>query len=231
MSGKKVATVVVVGDIGRSPRMQYHCCSLLKHGYKVNIVGYVESTPIAEISGNENVHVEGLAPCPSQNYIVKTLWVACTLWWILFRLLILKKSHILLYQNPPAVPGILIAYFLCIFGRCKFIIDWHNYTHSILALNKSGGKIFVDIAKRFETIVGRFGYANLCVTRAMKADLEAKYNVKATVLYDRPPKQFRGVTLQVFIKSIKMHLYFLSLRPQPQKVNNNQRILKEYLFK
>lgn len=32
--------VVVLGDIGRSPRMQYHAISLAKHGHNVDIVGY-----------------------------------------------------------------------------------------------------------------------------------------------------------------------------------------------
>lgn len=32
--------VIVLGDIGRSPRMQYHALSIAKHGGKVFLVGY-----------------------------------------------------------------------------------------------------------------------------------------------------------------------------------------------
>ena len=32
--------VVVLGDLGRSPRMQYHANSLLKQGHFVSFVGY-----------------------------------------------------------------------------------------------------------------------------------------------------------------------------------------------
>jgi beta-1,4-mannosyltransferase len=32
--------IVVLGDIGRSPRMQYHALSIAKHGGKVFLVGY-----------------------------------------------------------------------------------------------------------------------------------------------------------------------------------------------
>ena len=32
--------IVVLGDIGRSPRMQYHAISIAKHGGKVYLVGY-----------------------------------------------------------------------------------------------------------------------------------------------------------------------------------------------
>jgi beta-1,4-mannosyltransferase len=32
--------VVVLGDIGRSPRMQYHALSIAKHGGHVELIGY-----------------------------------------------------------------------------------------------------------------------------------------------------------------------------------------------
>lgn len=31
--------VVVLGDVGRSPRMQYHCLSLVQQHYSVDLVG------------------------------------------------------------------------------------------------------------------------------------------------------------------------------------------------
>lgn len=33
--------VLVLGDVGRSPRMQYHSLSLCRHGYTVTLVGYL----------------------------------------------------------------------------------------------------------------------------------------------------------------------------------------------
>lgn len=36
----KRACVVVLGDIGRSPRMQYHSLSLADAGYNVRLIGY-----------------------------------------------------------------------------------------------------------------------------------------------------------------------------------------------
>ena len=35
--------VVVLGDIGRSPRMQYHALSIAAHGGKVDLIGYMDS--------------------------------------------------------------------------------------------------------------------------------------------------------------------------------------------
>jgi len=34
------AQVLVLGDIGRSPRMQYHALSIAKHGGTVELIGY-----------------------------------------------------------------------------------------------------------------------------------------------------------------------------------------------
>lgn len=33
--------VLVLGDIGRSPRMQYHALSIAKHGGQVQLIGYL----------------------------------------------------------------------------------------------------------------------------------------------------------------------------------------------
>ena len=39
-SDRESVTVLVLGDIGRSPRMQYHAISIAKNGADVQIIGY-----------------------------------------------------------------------------------------------------------------------------------------------------------------------------------------------
>ena len=39
-SGEGLVQVVVLGDVGRSPRMQYHCLSLVQQDFTVDLVGY-----------------------------------------------------------------------------------------------------------------------------------------------------------------------------------------------
>lgn len=39
-SGDGLVQVVVLGDAGRSPRMQYHCLSLVQQKYTVDLIGY-----------------------------------------------------------------------------------------------------------------------------------------------------------------------------------------------
>lgn len=38
--------VLVLGDIGRSPRMQYHAMSIAKHGGRVDVIGYQGTTSL-----------------------------------------------------------------------------------------------------------------------------------------------------------------------------------------
>ena len=40
MEKRKHIVVLVLGDVGRSPRMQYHALSLLENGHYVTLVGY-----------------------------------------------------------------------------------------------------------------------------------------------------------------------------------------------
>jgi hypothetical protein len=39
-TARKTAVVLVLGDVGRSPRMMYHAQSLVREGYGVTLVGY-----------------------------------------------------------------------------------------------------------------------------------------------------------------------------------------------
>jgi beta-1,4-mannosyltransferase len=43
--------ILVLGDLGRSPRMQYHALSFLKHGGEVQLIGYLGETTSTSIKG------------------------------------------------------------------------------------------------------------------------------------------------------------------------------------
>jgi len=49
----KHVLVIVLGDIGRSPRMQYHALSLLEHGHCVSLIGYEGEDLIPQLNGGE----------------------------------------------------------------------------------------------------------------------------------------------------------------------------------
>lgn len=57
-TGQRSVCVLVLGDFGRSPRMQYHTVSLSKQPRtSVDVVAYGESTPIAEVTSNKGIRL------------------------------------------------------------------------------------------------------------------------------------------------------------------------------
>lgn len=77
-----IVQVVVLGDIGRSPRMQYHAISIAKHGGRVCLIGYkglsmlkllakiplifsIESELHPDIVASPRIQIIPLAPAPA----------------------------------------------------------------------------------------------------------------------------------------------------------------------
>lgn len=180
MSQKSVC-VVVLGDIGRSPRMQYHSLSLAEEGHKVDIVGYGETEPLDEIKRKELISYHYLLPVPNLHlpklayYIFKTLWQSVTL---LFTLTIIRRPDIILIQNPPAIPTLFVCWLYKTLACSKMIIDWHNYAHTILSLSVGKENKLVYITEKFEAIFGRKADYNFCVTNAMRKDLHKRWGIE-----------------------------------------------------
>lgn len=192
--------VVVLGDVGRSPRMQNHCQSFAESGhYLVELCGYVESKPNQEIISDPRVNINKLTPLPDLQlprvlkYIFKIFWSILSLLSIFFSV---KKADVVIVQNPPGIPTLGLCYIYCKIVKAKFIIDWHNYTWSIMALESSSNSKMVRLAKAIESFFGRKSDLNFCVTQAMKQDLLENWNIEATVLYDRPPEKFQQITAE-----------------------------------
>jgi beta-1,4-mannosyltransferase len=49
--------VVVLGDVGRSPRMQYHCTSLAENGMSVTLVGYKGESCRPEVQSHRKIQM------------------------------------------------------------------------------------------------------------------------------------------------------------------------------
>lgn len=175
------ACVIVLGDLGRSPRMQYHVKSLSETRYFVDVIGYVESKPLDDLTNNPNVRIHPLYLFPEFNlprmlrYIFKTIWQTLSL---IITLMSIKKPQFILCQNPPAIPTLIVCYMYCFFFRSKMMIDWHNYTHTILAINTAPEHPIVKLTKSVESYFGRKAVENLCVTKAMQEDLLKNWNIR-----------------------------------------------------
>jgi beta-1,4-mannosyltransferase len=177
---RKAVKVIVLGDIGRSPRMQYHALSLANTGLTVNIIGYADSQPLTEILENKNITITKLNPVIFDKgpkllqYAVKAIWQAISL---LMTLFITGKCDYLLCQNPPAIPTLPVCRFYCLVTRTRFIIDWHNYAFSIMALSLPPKHALLRLSKSLEQLFGQSSDHNICVTEAMKGDLLENWNI------------------------------------------------------
>lgn len=93
-------------------------------------------------------------------------------------LLLECHSSYLVLQNPPAVPSIPICWFYCLLADVKFVIDWHNYAYTILALSLGKTHLLVKLARIIESKFGSRASMNFCVTKAMQKDLQNKWNIR-----------------------------------------------------
>ena len=200
--GDNRVQIVVLGDIGRSPRMQYHALSMAKLGWAVELVGYQESNLYSEIHRTPTIKVVPLATPPSilDNGIrlpfvvlgpLKVIFQSWALFGVLLRSS--KKPSWMLVQNPPSIPTLAVCLAVCLWHRTRLVIDWHNFGYSILSLKLGQRHPLVHSSRLFEACVGRFATAHICVTRAMAHALRDQSRVasRVLVLHDRPAPLFQ----------------------------------------
>ncbi|KAN0040085.1 hypothetical protein ACTA71_011970 [Dictyostelium dimigraforme] len=221
--------VVVLGDIGRSPRMQYHSMSLSKlENTKVTLIGYRESEPHPQIVNNDSITIEPLKPFPisMSNSFKKIPFISMLIWPILaickvlfqiiqlmYVLLVKVPSPLntILVQSPPAIPTIFVMQMVCWIRGVHLVIDWHNlgYTLLKLSLHKSDNHPIIRLAKFIERYFAKNAYAHLFVTNEMKIQLVRDWNLKGKtfVFHDKASPIFKSLTdreqeefLKTFIK-------------------------------
>ncbi|XP_043349362.1 chitobiosyldiphosphodolichol beta-mannosyltransferase isoform X2 [Dermochelys coriacea] len=193
--------VAVLGDLGRSPRMQYHALALARHGHGVTLLGFLSTKPHSDILCNEKIHIVSVSELKVLQvgpkifqYITKVIAQAIQLFYTMLK--IDRPSYILL-QNPPGLPSIAVTWMVCLVRRSKLIIDWHNYGYTVMSLIHGKSHPIVQIAEWYEKLFGRLSDYNFCVTNAMKEDLQMNCNIKAITLYDKPAAFFKETPLEL----------------------------------
>ncbi|KAI1421956.1 family 33 glycosyltransferase [Xylaria sp. FL1777] len=199
--------ILVLGDIGRSPRMQYHALSIARHGGTVHLIGYDESAPHPDLLTSPNVTIHALATPPkilrssSIPFIIsgplKVLWQVGTLLHTLGYTT--PASTWLLVQNPPSIPTLAISFVVSVLRNTELMIDWHNYGWTILSGTKGPSHPFVALSKAYECFMGQCApTANITVTHAMKRSLLGPpYNITQSpivTLHDRPAAVFQPLS-------------------------------------
>ncbi|PAV21780.1 glycosyltransferase family 33 [Pyrrhoderma noxium] len=207
--------IVVLGDIGRSPRMMYHAESFATARFKTYVVGYGGSCPIPSLErlNVQLIHLNEL-PVPIRKLpflILAPLKIIIQVASLLHTLLVYipHPPEYIMVQNPPSIPTLALVQLVCWSRGSKLIIDWHNLGYSILALKLGKNHILVKIAKVFERYFGRSAFIHLFVTKAMRDHLVKEWNLQGikAVLHDRPPKHFKRSEL------FEIHDLFNKLSP------------------
>ncbi|KAL7216562.1 hypothetical protein ACSBR1_028499 [Camellia fascicularis] len=98
--------------------------------------------------------------------------------------------------NPPSVPTLVAVKWVSWLRCSAFIVDWHNFGYTLLALSLGRSSPFVALYRWFEKHYGKMANGSLCVTRAMQHELAQNWGIKATILYDQPLEFFRSAFLE-----------------------------------
>jgi beta-1,4-mannosyltransferase len=192
------AAVVALGDLGRSARMRYHAQALASHGVDVDLVGF-EGTPLPRaITDDPRITVHRLSAsmlrhgAPSLSYapvaLVDAARISSRLWTTLRRL---PRPDLVLVQNPPAFPTLIVTRFALARRGVRFVIDWHNIGYTLLSLRLGQWHPAVRLARWLERHDARQATASLCVSRGLADFLKTRFGLSNThVLYDRPASIF-----------------------------------------
>ncbi|CAM6097512.1 unnamed protein product [Calypogeia fissa] len=225
------AAVVVLGDIGRCPRMQYHALSLSKQaGLDVDIIAFSGTDPHSAVLEDPRIHLHLLksrfpAGLPRALYLLllpfKVLLQVVTLLWVLC--VQIPAPDLFLVQNPPSIPTLTVVRLACWFRKASFVIDWHNFGYTLLGLSLGPNHPLVKIHFWYERRYGKMADGYLCVTKAMQHELAQNWAINATVVYDRSPEFFRPVSIQ------EKHEVMSRLHKSMVKPLGNQDCCSEYV--
>lgn len=206
----KQVGVVVMGDVGRSPRMQYHAWSIAsmtsssisntdasdrKNSTPSTwLIGHEGEKCMEDIEDNPRIRKYRLSPVqiPMIEYlyvlsrIVKAMIQTIQLMWTL--LVATPRFDTLLVQNPPSIPLLLTAVMVKYFRGSKLIIDWHNLGFTMIAtsLHISNGfktrNPVVVIAYYYEKWCAKCADGHFTVSDAMKTWVSDNFGIRAATI-------------------------------------------------
>jgi len=189
-------TILVLGDLGRSPRMLNHAIALASDGAQVSLAGYQETPLPPAVSSNPRIRIyriHGLSRAaegsPRLWFLaitgLRVAWLAVQALWLL--LARTPRPGALLVQNPPSLPTLPVGWLAARLRGSRFIVDWHNFGYAMLAARLGSSHGIVRMAKACERIWGRRADANFCVSTAMRRALIGELGLPAAaVVRDNP---------------------------------------------
>jgi len=123
--------------------MQYHALALAVNEGEVDLVG-LEGAPLhAALTAEPRIHSHRLSDRVFRSRAsrgrARFVWMSAArasmqASALLSMLLRLPKPDVILVQNPPALPTLAAAWMAARLRGARFVIDWHNLSHTILAV-------------------------------------------------------------------------------------------------
>jgi beta-1,4-mannosyltransferase len=198
-------TILVLGDLGRSPRMLNHALALAENGADVCIGGYTETPVDNAVRSHPRIRLYRLRSLPRAPQGAPRFWFllvtalrsVCLLlesfWFLLVQT---RRADTVLVQNPPTIPTLFAGWLAARMRRSFFIVDWHNFGYTMLTTRLEPEHLMIRVAKTWERWLGRKADANFCVSIAMRRVLIDDFGLAAPiVLYDRPRELLQALPI------------------------------------
>lgn len=191
--------VIVLGDLGRSPRMQYHAASLADAGHDVDLVGLEGALPTPAVANHPRITChrlsdrtfQGRAGGGIKRFVAGSFARAVgQAQRLLMTLMRLPRADVILVQNPPAIPTLAVSWLVARLRGGRLVIDWHNLSHTVAAIRLGESHRAVKAVARSERRWARRADGHLTVSKALAGWLSSKYGITVSVVYDRPSAAF-----------------------------------------
>lgn len=193
--------VIVIGDLGRSPRMLNHALELARGGGEVELVG-LEGVPVpSAVAAHPRIRIHrllGFQRLRSRRgrltfatlAAARQILLAAQLAFVLA--VRLRRVDVMLLQNPPAFPTLPLALAYRRWRRARVVLDWHQTTAAMLELRARGWNRRSRLAGWLGTLEGRLARHaddHLCVSEALREFLERRWSIAAAVAPDLAPER------------------------------------------
>jgi beta-1,4-mannosyltransferase len=184
--------------------MQYHAQALAATHVDVDLVACAGSAVHPELRDHPRVTCHLLPPWRERAgpralllplAAAKAVGQALRLVWVLVA--VVRKPDVILVQTPPAVPTLLVTLAAARLRGARLVVDWHNLGWAVLALGIGPRHPLLALARWYEGAVGRRADGHLAVSRALAAELGARWGIgPVAVLHDRPAERFAPATAE-----------------------------------
>lgn len=184
--------------------LQYQACSLasMQEVSKVTLIGYDGEKCIDEVVQQSKINLlrfsvagfEFLRNIPLMHAIFRALAMVYAL---VVALGSVFPYDIILIQNPPCLPALVVAYLMQLCGyatglrpNMKIMLDWHNLGFKMFEEKHGPKHVLVRMSKNLEKCLSKLAVGNTCVSETMRLWLKDNFSVDAAVVYDKPAAIF-----------------------------------------